>query len=178
MSLPWISLTEKQMSESPRKPKRVYLSGGMEYASNEGRDWRHEVQGWIESELGWTVFNPNRESDRFFQTHYPDVDVRALKTEDPLRYADIVKGLVELDCNEIAAHCDVVLCYWDESAMRGAGTKGEVTIAKHFGKPVYMVTSMRLQEIPGWVLACTTKVFSTFQELRAFLDGNTTRVLL
>ena len=38
--------------------KRIYLSGGMEYADNEGRDWRYTLQEWIESELGWTVFNP------------------------------------------------------------------------------------------------------------------------
>jgi hypothetical protein len=55
--------------------------------------------------------------------------------------------------------------------MRGAGTKGEVTIAKHFGKPVYLVTSMRLEEIPGWVLACVTKIFSRFEDLFSFLTG-------
>jgi len=118
------------------------------------------------------VFNPNRESDHFFQTHYPSVDIRSVKAEDPLRYADIVRTLVDLDCTEIATRCDAVVCYWDESAMRGAGTKGEVTIAKYFRKPVYMVTSIGLEQIPGWVLACSTKVFPTFQELRAFLlDG-------
>jgi hypothetical protein len=56
--------------------------------------------------------------------------------------------------------------------MRGAGTKGEVTIAKHFGKPVYMVTSMRLEEIPGWVLACTTQTFPDFDGLFRLLTGN------
>ena len=44
----------------------MYLSGGMEYAANEGRDWREMMQRFFEDELGWTVFNPNRESERFF----------------------------------------------------------------------------------------------------------------
>ena len=152
---------------------RVYLSGGMEYADNEGRDWRHTLQAWIESELGWEVFNPNHESDIYFQTHHPSVDIRALKSTDPERYKSIIVTLVELDCREIAERSELVLCYWDESAMRGAGTKGELTIAKHFGKPVYMVTTIPLVEIPGWVLACTTRTFSSFPELQSFLLNST-----
>ena len=152
-----------------KSPRHVYLSGGMEYADNEGRDWRYTLQRWIESELGWSVFNPNHESDRFFQTHCPNVDIRGLKTTDPERYKDIVERLVECDCKEIAERSHIVICYWDESAMRGAGTKGEVTIAKHFGKPVYMVTTVPLQDIPGWVLACTTRVFPAFSDLKSFL---------
>lgn len=148
---------------------RVYLSGGMEYADNEGRDWRYTMQSWIESTLGWEVFNPNRESDMYFKRHHSAVDIRGLKAVDPGRYKNIIAPLVELDCTEIAERSDFVLCLWDESAMRGAGTKGELTIAKHFGKPVYMVTSISTTEIPGWVLACTTRIFSSFSDLQAFL---------
>lgn len=149
--------------------RRVYLSGGMEYANNEGRDWRSTFQAWIESELGWAVFNPNHESDAYFRTHHPSIDIRALKSVDPELYKSIIVPLVEHDCSEIAEQSDIVLCYWDDSAMRGAGTKGEVTMAKYFCKPVYMVTTVPLVEIPGWVLACTTRIFSSFTELQAFL---------
>jgi hypothetical protein len=148
---------------------RVYLSGGMEYAANEGRDWRQTTQQWIETELHWTVFNPNRESDHFFRTYCPSADIRSLKATNPGQYKEIIEKLVETDCREIAERSDLVVCFWDESAMRGAGTKGEVTIAKHFGKPVYMVTSVPATEIPGWVLACTTEVFATFDSLYTFL---------
>jgi hypothetical protein len=148
---------------------RVYLSGGMEYADNEGRDWRQAMQEWIETELEWTVFNPNRESDDFFRTHYPSIDIRSLKSTNTLKYKEVVEKLVEIDCREIAERSDLVVCYWDDSAMRGAGTKGELTIAKHFGKPVYMITSIPLMEIPGWVLACTTDIFPTFDDLYPFL---------
>lgn len=144
----------------------------MEYATNEGRDWRQTLEAWLTSALGWSVFNPNRKSDEFFTSHYPGVDIRGLKHSDPKQYKGIVEKLVELDCSEIAERTDIVICYWDESAMRGAGTKGEVTIAKHFGKPVYMVTRMSLSDIPGWVLACTTQVFPTFEELQSFLKGS------
>lgn len=150
-------------------PKRVYLSGGMEYSPDEGKSWRQELQTWLQQNLGCEVFNPKIESDNFLATQYPSVDMRALKHADIVTYASIVAHLVELDCREIAGRSELVICYWDEAAMRGAGTKGELTIARHFGKPVYMVTSMPYNEIPGWVLGCTTMIFSSFDELKEFL---------
>ena len=150
-------------------PRRVYLSGGMEYAANEGRDWRELMQRFFEDELGWAVFNPNRESERFFQKNWPGMDFRAVKVQDIERYREIVSRLVDIDSHEIAERTDIVVCYWDEGAAKGAGTKGELTMARFFGKPVYMVTSIPAQEIPGWVLGCTTRIFGTFQELTAYL---------
>ena len=150
--------------------KRVYLSGGMEYADGEGARWRAEMQEWFEKHLGHSVFNPNVESDNFFRKNYPDVDFRRLKAEDMARFQVIVRQLVEIDCGEIASRSDYVVCYWDEGAARGAGTKGELTMAKFFNKPVYLVTSLPLQDIPGWVLGCTTKTFAGFAELKTHLS--------
>jgi hypothetical protein len=157
-----------------RKNLRVYLSGGMEYASNEGRDWRSTLQEWLERELGCSVFNPNHESARFFATHYPAVNFRRMKSENPSLYKTIASGLVDLDCAEIAERTDLLICYWDESAMRGAGTKGELTMAKFFKRPVYMVTAIPREEIPGWVVGCTTELFGTFEELKKHLIDNQT----
>jgi len=151
----------------------------MEYAANEGRDWREKMQRFCEDELGWTVFNPNHESEKFFRTHWPGMDFRAVKTQDIERYREIVSRLVDIDTHEIAEKSDIVICYWDEGAAKGAGTKGELTMARFFGKPVYMVTTIPAQEIPGWVLGCTTRIFGTFREMMDFLrvasastDGN------
>lgn len=141
----------------------------MEYAANEGRDWRAPLQQWLEEELHCDVFNPNLESDRYFRTHHPNVDFRQLKTKNIRQYREIAAGLVDLDCKEIAERSDFVICYWDEAAMKGAGTKGELTMARHCGKPVYMVTTMPHHEIPGWVLGCVTRMCSTFDELKELL---------
>lgn len=148
---------------------RAYLSGGMEYAIGEGAGWRSAMQGWLEGHLRHSVFNPNAESDHFFATHYPGVDVRKLKSEDIGRYTEILRLLVDIDTKEIAERSDYVICFWDEGAVKGAGTKGELTIASFFGKPVYLVTDHVHQEIPGWVLGCTTRIFGDFDELKDFL---------
>ncbi len=148
---------------------RVYLSGGMEYAANEGRDWRADLQAWLERELGCSVFNPNLESERFLARRVPGVDFRLLKSREPDRFRSLVREIVDLDCGEIAGRTDFVICYWDEGAARGAGTKGEITIAHHTGKPVYLVTAIPEVDIPGWVLGCTTRIFPTFDALKTFL---------
>lgn len=150
--------------------RRAYLSGGMEYAADEGRDWRREMQSWLEGRLGCTVFNPNVESDRFLGTEYPGIDFPELKRKDIAQYRAIVERIVTGDCDEIALRTDFVVVYWDDSAQRGAGTKGELTMAHFFRKPVYMVTVMPPEAIPSWVLGCVTRIFGDFESLKEFLS--------
>jgi hypothetical protein len=148
---------------------KVYLSGGMEYAEGEGVKWRQELQSWIENNLEHECFNPNTESDKFFSTEYPGVDFRAIKSLNVELYKQITTRLVEIDTTEIAQRTSYLVCYWDNGAAKGAGTKGELTMAKFFNKPVYVVTSFSPQEIPGWILGCTTEFFSSFDDLKIFL---------
>ncbi|MDI6767146.1 MAG: hypothetical protein QME52_10025 [Bacteroidota bacterium] len=149
---------------------RVYLSGGMEYADGEGANWRKEMQEWIEKNLTHSVFNPNKESDEFFNLHYPNVDFREIKKTNVELYQKIVRQLVKIDCEEIAERSDYVICYWDDGAAKGAGTKGELTMAKYFNKPVYLVTSVAPHDIPGWILGCTEEIFTNFEHLKQFLS--------
>jgi hypothetical protein len=141
----------------------------MEYAADEGADWRTAIDRWLAKELGHTAFNPNRESKRYVAKHVHAKNFRVLKTRNIVQYTRILRGIVRLDSSEVADRADYVICLWDESAQRGAGTKGEITLAAYFGKPVYLVTEMRLSEIPGWVLGCSTEFFQSFDELKRFL---------
>jgi hypothetical protein len=150
---------------------RAYLSGGMEYADGEGANWRKEMQDWLQTKVKHSVFNPNVESDIFFADRYPNIDFREIKKTNTELYQEIVRHLVDIDCKEIADHSDYVICYWDEGAAKGAGTKGELTMARYFNKPVYLVTSFQLYDIPGWVLGCTSNIFKTFEELKQFLSN-------
>ena len=156
----------------PEMPRRVYLSGGMEYAPDEGRDWRKDLQAWLEEELRCSVFNPNVESEAYLRATHPGFDFRAMKHQDIEAYREVVRHLVDTDCREISERSDFVVCYWDDAAQRGAGTKGEITLAHHFRKPVYMVTGLPLAQIPGWVLACTDSIFGDFDALKAFLKSH------
>jgi hypothetical protein len=148
---------------------RTYLSGGMEYAVKEGIDWRKMMEDWVKGELEHSVFNPNSESEKYLKRRLPKDNLRQLKFSDIEKFQNAVRGIVRIDSSEIAKRSDYVICYWDRSAKRGAGTKGELTIARLFNKPVYMVTRMRKTSIPGWVLGCTSEIFRSFGELKVFL---------
>jgi hypothetical protein len=148
---------------------RIYLSGGMEYAADEGRSWRDEMEVWLRKELAADIFNPNVESERFLQVHDPEANFRAWKHTQPEEFKQLVTKIVELDCREIAERSDLVICLWDAAAARGAGTKGELTMAQYFRKPVYLVTRIPFAEIPGWVIGCTTAIFPSFEALQNFL---------
>jgi hypothetical protein len=141
----------------------------MEYAPNEGANWRVEITDWLRQTLDHDSFNPNTESDILLKRLLPGGNFRTLKVQDPRKFIEIVRQIVELDSKEVALRADYVICFWDESAQKGAGTKGELTLARYFGKPVYVVTDLGLVDIPGWVLGCANEFFASFDELKMFL---------
>jgi hypothetical protein len=142
----------------------------MEYARGEGADWRLEIEEWLNKVLNQKVFNPNKESAKYLSARSLKADFRDLKKTDTQRFMKVVRGMVVLDSHEIARRSDYLICYWDRSAVKGAGTQGEVTLAKYFGKPVYLVSKLPLSKIPGWVLGCTSRTFSSFDDLKVFLQ--------
>ena len=148
----------------------AYLSGGMEFAENYGADWRSEIEEWLSTNLHHGVFNPVKASEVFLKSNYPGVDFREMKTDNLHKHRQIAREIVGLDCREIILRSDYLICYYDDSAQRGAGTKGELTIAMVFGKPVYLVTGMEVAKIPSWVLGCTDKIFQDFESLKNFLS--------
>ncbi len=147
----------------------AYLSGGMEYAENYGADWRSEIEVWLIERLNHQSFNPVRASDEFLKSKYPEVDFRETKLNHFGKHQEIAKEIVRLDCQEIILRSDYLICYYDESAQRGAGTKGELTVAAMFGKPVFFVQGMPLEKIPSWVLGCVDEIFKDFEALKVFL---------
>ena len=147
----------------------AYLSGGMEFAENYGADWRLEISKWLFHKLKHASFNPVKASKEFLDSQHPPVNFRETKLNDFAKHREIAKKIVSLDCQEIILRSDYLICYYDESAQRGAGTKGELTVAAIFGKPVYFVIGMELQKIPSWVLGCVTETFDDFDSLKKFL---------
>jgi len=147
----------------------AYLSGGMEYAENYGADWRTKMESWLQKELGHESFNPVKASEKFLTSKYPGVDFRETKLGDFAKHRQIAKEIVGLDCGEIILRSNYLICYYDESAQRGAGTKGELTVAAIFNKPVYFVVGMETEKIPSWVIGCADEIFTDFQSLKNFL---------
>lgn len=159
-----------------RSRRRVYLSGGMEYARGEGADWRQAMEAWLMEALSESVFNPNVQSSLFLARRgFTKASFRAMKAGNPARYQRLVSRIVDKDSQEIVNNTSYVICKWDRSAQKGAGTKGEITVARLVGKPVYLVTSIDSTRIPGWVLGCATRMFLSFADLKLFLKNKHAR---
>ncbi len=142
----------------------------MEYAANYGADWRKEIETWLRNELNHDAFNPVRASEEFLGSQYPGLDFRETKLNDFEMHKEIAREIVRLDSREIILRSDYVICYYDESAQRGAGTKGELTVAALLGKPVYFVRGMEIADIPSWVIGCADHIFDDFDQLKKFLS--------
>lgn len=143
----------------------------MEYAENYGGDWRREIEVWLNKKLKHKCFNPVKASEEFLTSRYPGIDFRETKSENLEKHRQIAKEIVKLDSQEIILRSDYVICFYDESAQQGAGTKGEITVAAIFGKPVYLVSGMEIERIPSWVLGCSDQIFNDFDSLKSFLLG-------
>ncbi len=150
------------------KRMRVYLSGGMQFAEKEGAGWRTTLGTWITESLGHTVIDPVIESRQLL--------ARLRRSGWSLRGRDRVGGDWERFFRMVVDHdirlvrsSDYVVCLWNGSARRGAGTQGELTIARESRIPVFLVTRSQVPHVPGWVQGCSTRTFRNFTELRRFL---------
>jgi len=147
---------------------KVYLAGAIEHAPDKGKVWRADLAEFLQREFGHEVYNPHIEEPKIL-TDEERQQFRSLKTENLPEFQKIVRKLIRNDIKSILTEIDYVICLWDKYAEKGGGTYGELTFAFYHGIPVYMVTPMKLQEISGWILGCTTDFFKNHDELKTFL---------
>lgn len=148
----------------------VYLSGSIEFAEGGGRAWRAELTPFLTGTLGHQVYDP-AEDEKKNLTDDELANFRRWKIDDPERFRQTVRKIIDWDLDWVEQKADYIICYWDEAASRGAGTQAELTAAYRRGIPVFLVTEIPPSEVSGWVLACATDVFPTFDALRKRLIG-------
>jgi hypothetical protein len=147
----------------------IYLSGSIEFAAGHGRAWRAEVTPFLR-ELGHQVYDPAADEEKNL-TPEEAANFRSWKAADPGRFAGVVRKIIHWDLDLVEQRADCLICFWDENAGKGAGTQAEVTSAFRHGKPVYLVTALPRERISGWILACCTRIFHDFDELRDFMKS-------
>ena len=146
----------------------AYLSGGMEKAPDLGKVWRKEISNWLYSELGHKVFNPVEEQYKVL-TNEEIEKFRSWRLNEPKRFKTTVRKMIDADINALESFVDYIICFWDESALKGGGTHGEVTTAYRLGIPVYIVSKIPIEYISAWILGCCRKEFDDFNNLKVFL---------
>jgi hypothetical protein len=147
----------------------AYLSGAIEYSPDKGKRWRAELRPFLES-LGHTVYDPS-EDERKNLNAEELAHFREWKSTDLPRFQAAVRKIIDYDIDWIERKTDYIVCYWDEYAMKGAGTHGELTIAFRQNIPVYLVTPLAIASVSGWILGCCEQVFENFDQLKTFLSA-------
>ena len=134
------------------KAPRAYLAGGMEKAEGWGQKWREEFTPWLR-DLGYEPYNPMEAQ----QGHYSMEELKELKATSIRKYQVAMSSIIETDLNELSK-CEAVVCYLDDSVLKGAGTYGELTYCKANGIPVYACIDLPngAEDLPGWCLGCIT----------------------
>ena len=146
----------------------VYLAGAIEYSPDLGRRWRKEITPFLAGQLGHQVYDPS-EDERKSLTEEEQKHMRSWKRTDFARFQTALRKIITWDL-DIVARSDYVVCYLDEHALKGGGTSAELTFAFQRDIPVYMVSSLPVAEISGWILGCATRLFAGFDELKEFLS--------
>jgi hypothetical protein len=146
---------------------RAYLSGAIEYAPDHGRAWRSAITPFLHS-LGHQVYDPALDEKKNLTDHEV-ANFRSWKSADLPRFQQTIRKIIAYDLDWIEHKTDYIICYWDEHVLKGAGTQAELTIAYRLKIPVYLVTSMPVTSISGWILGCSANVFANFDDLQSFL---------
>jgi len=146
----------------------AYLSGSIEFASDQGKRWRCALRPFLEETLRHSVYDPAADEKKNL-TDEEAAHFRRWKTTDSERFRQAVRKIIHFDLDLIQNQADYVVCYWDRDSARGAGTAAELTAAYRKGIPVYLVTELPVEEISGWILGCADRVFASFEELKAHL---------
>jgi len=147
---------------------RIYLSGAIEYSPDRGRQWRAAITPFLEAQ-GHEVYDPALDQKKNLND-YEVEHFREWKATDLERFRKTVRKIIAWDLERIEQRTDAIICYWDEHCMKGAGTQAELTYAHRMGLPVYLVTAMPVEQVSGWVLACSTEVFRSVAELQERLS--------
>lgn len=160
-----------------RHPKyrrgNIYLSGGMEFAEGLGASWRETCSTKLKAMEYFPI--DVAELDIAYQKHHGDImgDIRFDTTRsEAQRKANIRFHFIETDCKLIAADSDALIVLYDESARRGAGTISECQVAYDLGLPIFVVSAFEdwKEEVPSWLHALSTKIFTNFDDLYEYLD--------
>lgn len=153
---------------------KFYLSGGMEYKEELGKEWREWITEKLE-EQRHDAINPVRlevleEDDEPIQ-----IKLTRMKKDgdlDGVRKA-VRHTLFRKDMFAIQL-ADAIVVLYDESAQHGAGTLSEAWESFREGRPVYLVTDFPVEKIPTWLIGETTAIFKDFHELLDYIKDHST----
>ena len=146
----------------------AYLSGPIENAENEGADWRISMTDWLKYNVGHSVFNPV-EATQEITKGYAGNSFRDMIRTRPEEYKKLIRKIIDIDIDAVVNKSDYLIVNWEKSVFRGGGTHGEITMAYHFKKPIYLVNQVPIDDLSSWIYSCSTEVFNSFKDFKSYM---------
>lgn len=166
------------MIRHPKYPKgNIYLSGGMQFATDLGAGWREVCSKQLKS-MGYYPLDICELDRAYAVAHgellYKKTTMRTVETaeEELQTKSNIRKHFVHADLELIENDSDAVVVLYDEAARRGAGTISECQHAYNRDIPVFLVSYYEdwKKEVPGWLQALATRSFRSFEALYEYFS--------
>lgn len=147
----------------------IYLSGGIQYAKDFGADWRVDASSTLKG-MGYYPIDICH-LDRQYAKKYGELYIMNDRANTLQYKSNIRRHFVQADLQLIERDSDALIVFYDESARRGAGTISECQHAYNYDLPIFIMSSYQdwQVEVPGWLQALGTKVFTDFPSMYAYL---------
>lgn len=158
------------MIKHPKFPRgNIYLSGGMEHSVDLGAEWRLVVAEELKKHRYFPL--DITALDAAYAEQHGKLYMEFEEGEELLRKANIRKHFIFTDLELIKNDTDAVLLYYDESVRKGAGTISEAQFAYLLDIPVFVVSAWEdwRSEVPGWLHALSTEIFTSFDDAIKYL---------
>ena len=137
---------------------RIYLSGAMQKAADYGFGWRKEFKRMLHGDKRYLVIDPTE-----YTTPYTVEREKQNMTEEEFRKF-FRRVVIEEDIGHVD-DSDFLLLYYDGPCQQGFGSQAECWEAYSWKIPIYTVAMV---EPPWWLIAQSTKVFSTLIDASEF----------
>ena len=150
-----------------------YLCGPIDFAKDAGRDWREDMEKFIEP-MGVRVFNPLKPAF-YGQAGFDDVrrpQIEAMRKEG--RYSELrdeIKSIVHWDLRQVDLSSFLVVNYDPDIPM--AGTYEEVFKASLQVKPVLLMIGEDKNRIAKWMFGRfpDEHMFASWEEIKKYLES-------
>lgn len=133
----------------------VYLAGSIMFPKDHGAGWRTNITPHL-SNLGYRLFNPV--IDQPIISGVSKEDLIALQNEKVGDYQEACRKIVDTDLN-VLCQSSLVVVKIDEGVLKGAGTYGELTVARLHDIPViaWIDLPRGFLDVPCWAFGCITQ---------------------
>jgi len=159
----------------PKYPNgHIYLSGSMQFAPLDdlGGAWRESCStelkkmGYYPIDITALDIAYTAQHGQLYHSFGNTNPEHQLQMKSNIR-----KHFVVTDLQLIEEYSDAIILLYDEGVRLGAGTISEAQHSYNLGLPIFIVNAYdESVEVPGWLMALSTKIFPNFEELYEYLD--------